>query len=257
MKNVIYCLLLCSLVLLCQCTKAQNQNNGILYTDFNPDIRLIENYEDTLGLDFDQDGNEDLLVYFKHFGSVASRFGACVTSNGNWECAYCEGIDVLSEPHPDIATFGWSSIEGLMDPDYPNDRYGIRFQDAEGYRYGWIKMRCYVNQNTRRNEISIDKMAFCTIPNYPLRWGQTSLDADIEESPSTAFATIHPNPTTDIVTITGEKAIEAQVFNPLGQLVKTVQNVNEVSLKGLPSGLYLLRVTTKEGLVFTDKVVKE
>lgn len=260
MKKANHYLLLCSMILLCQCTKAQNQDNGILYTDFNPDIKLIENYQDTLGLDFDQDGIADLLVYFKHFGSVASRYGALVTSNGNWETAWCEGIEVLSELHPDIPTFDWSSIEGLMDPDSPNYQYGIRFHDAAGYRYGWIKMRCVFNQKTRRNEITIDKMAFCTIPNYPLRWGQTNLNAGVKDSPSTAFADVHPNPTTGIVTISGSNLKQAKIINTLGQCVATVKGQGEqlsVDISTLPAGVYFVNITDGEGRKCVRKVVKE
>ena len=43
----------------------------------------------------------------------------------------------------------------------------------------------------------------------------------------------------------------------LGQLVKTLQNTNEVSLEGLPQGIYLLRVVTEGGKVFSERVVKE
>lgn len=69
--------------------------------------------------------------------------------------------------------------------------------------------------------------------------------------------TFHPNPTEGMLRIEGEKAAKMQVYNPLGQLVKTVQNANEVSLEGLPQGVYLLRVTLEGGKVFSDKVVKE
>ena len=48
-----------------------------------------------------------------------------------------------------------------------------------------------------------------------------------------------------------------KVYNTLGQCVKTVQNANEISLEGLPQGVYLLRITTKDGKVFSDKVLKE
>ena len=79
----------------------------------------------------------------------------------------------------------------------------------------------------------------------------TSLSENVTER------SVYPNPTTGIVRIDGEKAIEIQVLNALGQLVKTVQNTNEVNLHGLPQGIYLLRVALEDGTVFTDKVVKE
>jgi hypothetical protein len=99
-------------------------------------------------------------------------------------------------------------------------------------------------------------MGYCTLPDTPIQWGQTELWG-VEETEANAFATLQPNPTTGHVTVTGETATEVQVYNALGQLVKTVQNTNEVSLEGLPQGVYLLRVTTEDGKVFSDQVVKE
>ena len=68
---------------------------------------------------------------------------------------------------------------------------------------------------------------------------------------------LYPNPAREKLTIESAEAAEVQVFNALGQLVKTVQNATEVSLEGLPQGIYLLRVTLEGGKVFADKVVKE
>ena len=82
-------------------------------------------------------------------------------------------------------------------------------------------------------------------------------DYDALPEPNNGAIAIHPNPTTGKIHIEGEKATEIQVFNALGQLVKTVQNTNEVSLEGQPQGLYLLRVTLEGGKEFSDKVVKE
>jgi len=67
---------------------------------------------------------------------------------------------------------------------------------------------------------------------------------------------VYPNPASGHVSIQSAEATEVKVYNTLGQCVKTVQNANEISLEGLPQGVYLLRVTTKDGSVFSDKVVK-
>ena len=67
---------------------------------------------------------------------------------------------------------------------------------------------------------------------------------------------VYPNPASGHVSIQSAEATEVKVYNTLGQCVKTVQNTNEISLEGLPQGVYLLRVTTKDGSVFSDKVVK-
>ena len=55
---------------------------------------------------------------------------------------------------------------------------------------------------------------------------------------------IYPNPAMDIIHIQGADAAEVQIFNSLGQLVKTVRGMNEVNVNDLASGLYLLRITS-------------
>lgn len=260
MKNIKHYLSLYLLALLFQCAKAQNPYPTILYTDFNPDIKMVENYEDTVGLDIDQDGTSDVLVYFKHFGSVASRYGALKTTNSKWEIADCRGVDSISVPHPNVPTFGWSSIEGLMDPESHNYRYGIRFHDGVVYYYGWIKVVCEYNQATAHNEITIDKLAYCTIPNYPLLWGQTSINNSIEENEAFAFASLHPNPASGLVTITGKNLKQAEAVNILGQRVATAQGKGEtlqVDITKLPAGVYFVNIIDAEGRKCVRKVVKE
>ncbi|MBQ6769770.1 MAG: T9SS type A sorting domain-containing protein [Bacteroidales bacterium] len=74
---------------------------------------------------------------------------------------------------------------------------------------------------------------------------------------SGTIVALYPNPTTGTVHIEAENLTKAQVFHTMGQQVKTVQNTNEVSLEGLPQGVYLMRVTLEGGKAFSDKVMKE
>ena len=69
--------------------------------------------------------------------------------------------------------------------------------------------------------------------------------------------TISPNPANDIVHIEGAGAAEVMVYNAIGQLVKAVQDTNEIELKGWPKGMYLLRITDENGAVATRKLVLE
>ena len=55
---------------------------------------------------------------------------------------------------------------------------------------------------------------------------------------------VYPNPVTDLVHIQGIEAAEIQVFNTLGQLVKTVKGSNEFNVSELPAGNYLLRIAS-------------
>jgi hypothetical protein len=59
--------------------------------------------------------------------------------------------------------------------------------------------------------------------------------------------TLSPNPTSGLVRIAGANAAEVQVYNTLGQLLKTVRSTNEISLEGLPQGVYTLRIADEKG----------
>ena len=65
---------------------------------------------------------------------------------------------------------------------------------------------------------------------------------------------IYPNPTNSLVHIEGIVASEVQVYNMLGQMVKTVRGTNEIDLSGLVKGVYLLRIMDAECKIFTNKI---
>ena len=67
---------------------------------------------------------------------------------------------------------------------------------------------------------------------------------------------VYPNPAKDKVVIEGIEASEVQVYNALGQMVKTVLRTNEIDVEELPQGLYLLRIDAKDGQVVKQIVVE-
>lgn len=56
------------------------------------------------------------------------------------------------------------------------------------------------------------------------------------------------------MTIDDIEAAEVQVYNALGQLVKTVRNSNEIGVEGLPEGVYLLHIHDKQGVSHTNRI---
>ena len=66
---------------------------------------------------------------------------------------------------------------------------------------------------------------------------------------------VYPNPAKDRVVIEGIEAAEVNVYNALGQVVKTVRGTNEIDLSGLVDGVYLLRIADIEGRIFMEKVM--
>ena len=67
------------------------------------------------------------------------------------------------------------------------------------------------------------------------------------DDPTESSLTVWPNPAKETVYIEGSEVAEVQVYNALGQLVKTVLGTNEVDLSGLVEGVYLVRITDADG----------
>ena len=74
------------------------------------------------------------------------------------------------------------------------------------------------------------------------------------EEPMIGVFGVYPNPAKGFVKIEGLDAAEVQVYNALGQLVKTLRMTNEIDLSGLPKGGYLLRITDADGKAYTNKI---
>ena len=252
--------LILALLALMPFTRAIAQTGDIIYRDFEPDSILI--YWEKLGpvwIDLDVDGepNDLKMVMWKGGYFCVPEL---ITAGSNIRICTVEpdNIDIiLSEVEEENwkTYIGWSA--GCIPCQYKH--YGFRIQCEDGYYYGWFETNNRVVSQEYEKQIAhygFDRTAYCTIPNYPLQWGQTEY-WDVEENGDKASAKLHPNPTSGIVHIEGVEAAEAKLYNTLGQLVKTTQNTNEVSLEGLPQGVYLLRIATKDGKVFSDKVVKE
>lgn len=66
-----------------------------------------------------------------------------------------------------------------------------------------------------------------------------------------------PNPAKGNVRIEGVDVKDIQVYNTLGQLLKTHQDVKEISLSDLSKGIYLLRITDLNGVIKTKKLLVE
>lgn len=234
------------------CSFAFAQQGEIIYTDFDPDLTLVQgiNSNDSIMLDIDYDDVYDLkfgLVYY-HF-----EFPVYTALNGWSICQVNDSTDLTTD------TLSW-----LPYIDYGFTNYfGLKKVVGENCYYGWLYTydgQTKNNKGTKAGTLFIDRMAYCTIPNYPLRAGQTSLTDDIVENEAAAFATLHPNPTTGQVTITGKDLKKAEVVNTLGQREAAVAGEGEritVDISRLPAGVYFVNVTDKDGRKCVRKVVKE
>ena len=76
----------------------------------------------------------------------------------------------------------------------------------------------------------------------------------IQDNTEASGLQVYPNPARDWVVIEGMEAVEVQVYNTSGEMVKTVRGTNEVDLSGLVEGVYMLRITDAEGRNHTVRV---
>ncbi|MGK0174288.1 MAG: hypothetical protein ACI9AT_000668 [Ulvibacter sp.] len=92
--------------------------------------------------------------------------------------------------------------------------------------------------------------------NSTIAWFENTGILDVSEKNETNFS-VHPNPTSGEVLISSEVDIATiTLFDNLGRKIKSFQNGKSVSLIGLQSGIYFIKITTLEDASETLKVVK-
>ena len=251
-----------------QIVKAQSAN-GFVYKEYDSGWMVLE-VDQQYGIDINEDGTPDVSyeTFFGGSGSVALASYAFAI-NGWTACNHCiEPVGAnnifydFSTPLNDSSLLYGSRClaeyytYGLVPPLIY--KVGLKYSDGQNCYYGWLEFE-EDREGSSKALLHISKTCFCTIPNYPLRWGQTSLN-DVDENDNTSFAVLFPNPTNGKVTVTGQDLKSAEVFNTLGQQVATATGEGErlsVDLSGLPAGVYFVNVTDKDGRKCVRKVVKE
>lgn len=269
---------------------ASAQKDEIIYTDFEPDL-FLQYYawqgpghvNAPVGLDINHDSTIDLRFTCE---DAWGRWVDCVLrkSEDGWQfkLPYLLYQEDPAAPVGDTVNFGdniaeigngwtsayrfrWFMHNGPIYPDYNDIHHYIcvRREVEEGYCYGWIDSNILLvvgadEFTDYEYDVTVFRMAYCTIPNYPLRVGQIDFTDGIDET--RAFATVYPNPTNGLVTINGTNLKQAEVLNTLGQRVATITGKGEtlqVDLSHLPAGVYFVNVTDGEGRKCVKKVVKE
>ena len=71
---------------------------------------------------------------------------------------------------------------------------------------------------------------------------------------------LYPNPVKDILKLNlpnGEKISTIEVYNTLGQKVSDFGNVEEINLKQLKAGVYIINMKNNKGKTYSSKIVKQ
>lgn len=232
------------------------QQGEIIYTDYEPDpfLSLWSNINN-MTIDLDGEGTPDIELYYT-IGSIGMAIPYINSLDpDNLELCKVDTVCIVSNCE------GWTSFLDWWIV-YANNCYAFRYKHNDGYLYGWFETFVKEISAREKREVhwGVDRVAFCTIPNYPLIWGQTSLTGIEEKDKLSTFVTLHPNPTNGYVTILGENLQQAELFNMFGQQVLSVQgsgNEMQINVSALPVGIYFVAVTNEEGRRCVQKVVKE
>lgn len=238
----------------------QAQENYINYNLYNPDTCFTVEYPDKVYWDLNQDGTDDIFFYLVWHS--AGGYMTYMKALDNW--AWSNSIKInqnLWQPLTDTTTIDenlyWKTNASFLNNyDSPEWWYfAFRYQAEDGIHYAWLHF-----SNIGYCSCCISGMGYCTQPNQPIQWGQTELLAIRENDESTTFASLHPNPTTGLVTIAGDNLRQAEVLNMLGQQVLSINgesNELRIDMAALPAGVYFVNVTDEEGRKCVRKVVKD
>ena len=79
----------------------------------------------------------------------------------------------------------------------------------------------------------------------------------LDQKFETSKLTLYPNPVANQIFISSENVQKVEIYNLLGTLVKTIEkNTQTIDVSNLPSGNYIVKITTDQGMV-TKKIVKK
>ena len=228
-------------------TLFSQENGTIIYTDFEPDSIIYPVYTDYIDINYDNEWD------VKFLREIYGGYGV-LECNGYWavrKVAY-NFTDSLSSIKK------WSNYAELL--PYGNQYIALKQKVGGVFYYGWMKL--YVERHDASwhdPSVTITEMAYCTIPNYPLRFGQKSLTEDVAEISAADYYSLYPNPTDNIITLKTSAEHECEmveVFSIDGRLIKSQTNdFSNINVEDINSGIYFVRIRFRNGETFTEKVV--
>lgn len=84
-------------------------------------------------------------------------------------------------------------------------------------------------------------------------WSELStINYDLQET----SVEVSPNPTTEKITITAKKFVDANLYDITGKLLATKLG-KEINLSNYPKGIYIIAVHLENGNIVTKKVIKK
>lgn len=167
-KTTILAVLLLTAIISCRKVMYEGNTGKIIYTHFKPALNINLDTDHPTSwkpvfLDLNKDKNNDLRIYFAYPYQSASA-----EALDDWELCRISYDD--NTPIDQVDYFSWQ--KGLL--LLPGYQYFVRQKVEEDYCYGWI--HTYMMNGSEGDHESlhfyIEDVAYCTCPNYPIKWGE-------------------------------------------------------------------------------------
>ena len=235
-------------------TSLFSQEEGtIIYTDFEPDSVIYPVHIDYIDINYDNEWDIKFIrEIYCGYGVLEHRF---TSNNDFWS------VTQLSHEYGDpLSSINvWYNNVELLKYGY-HYHIALRHQVEGKYYYGWMKLYVEMHDESWHDpSVTITEMAYCTIPNYPLKFGQKSLTEDVAEMSAANYYSLYPNPTDNVLTLKTSAEHECEmveIFSIDGRLIKSQTNdFSNINVEDINSGIYFVRIRFRNGETFTEKVV--
>lgn len=271
------------LAILCICFSINlySQEGEIIYTDFEPDSVIVPlyashyysyTYNNQISFDINYDNIYDISFYYgedsggKHYtisGYLSSEPNPCT-----WymRCYFVELNDTISNIQFNMSDWYsglyWDKISYVA----------IRHELGNGdYCYAWMRAMLWSEwietevSQYKVVKVTIYDMAYCTVPNYPLRVGQKSFDDTlINDTSEFKDYVLFPSPANDKITLKFNNHYynttdnEIKIYGIDGRLLKFQNSdFDNIDISNLSSGVYIMKIYLGNGESYTEKFVKE
>jgi hypothetical protein len=154
--------------------------------------------------------------------------------------------------------------------------YDFDYAEAEWEEAEWVNVRIEVSQENIKYyinnvlESTIDNFTQLNVAGFNMLHNNYGGDAYYDNFTITTSnlgtkqfnsdtVTVYPNPAKDILSVASANDLEltdVSIYNIAGQKVLNSNQSQNINVSSLANGAYFLRATTKEGAVFTKKIIK-
>ena len=212
---------------------------AIIYTDYEPNPYLHAVYTSgEMSFDLNYDGISDFLMHYTLSSANSSWFEITVTQIN---------ISLCLSNEDDVIAYAEDWREGFHCPNpFGWEHLGFRVEKDGDYYYGWFR----IYPIHEEFNWYFDKLAFCTIPNYPLKWGQTTIPQGVEEETVENHFSVYPNPANTVLFVETQNFASLpdqtyRITNMLGQTLlqgNITSETQQINIESLPAGLYFISV---------------